>query len=56
MLLNQKQYKLFTRKVSMQFFFQYKKPKVIIDMEKQIKSELKKLKAAKDGDVDCTPS
>lgn len=38
------------------FNFQYKKPKVIVEMEKQIKSELKKLKAAKDGDVDCTPS
>jgi len=25
-------------------------------MEKQIQTEMKKLKAAKDGDVDCTPS
>ncbi|XP_052102341.1 protein DPCD-like isoform X2 [Mytilus californianus] len=34
----------------------YKKPKAIIDMEKQIQTEIKKMKAAKDGDVDCTPS
>lgn len=35
---------------------QYKKPKEILQMEKEIQEELKKLKASKDGDVDCTPS
>ncbi|XP_062579092.1 protein DPCD-like [Saccostrea cucullata] len=34
----------------------YKKPKEILQMEKEIQEEFKKLKAAKDGDVDCTPS
>lgn len=36
--------------------FQYKKPKEILLMEKEIQEEFKKLKASKDGDVDCTPS
>lgn len=35
---------------------QYKKPKEILQMEKEIQEEFKKLKASKDGDVDCTPS
>ncbi|XP_011423586.3 protein DPCD [Magallana gigas] len=34
----------------------YKKPKEILLMEKEIQEEFKKLKASKDGDVDCTPS
>ncbi|KAJ8317489.1 hypothetical protein KUTeg_005393 [Tegillarca granosa] len=34
----------------------YKKPKEIIEMEKQMQAEFKKMKASKDGDVDCTPS
>ncbi|XP_059151994.1 protein DPCD-like [Physella acuta] len=34
----------------------YKKPSAILDMEKKLQQELKKLKATKDGDVDCTPS
>ncbi|XP_048747619.2 protein DPCD-like isoform X2 [Ostrea edulis] len=34
----------------------YKKPKEILQMEKEIQEEFKKLKASKDGDVDCTPS
>ena len=36
--------------------FQYKKPSVIIDMEKSLQEEFKKMKASRDGDVDCTPS
>lgn len=36
--------------------FQYKKPKEILLMEKEIQEEFKQLKASKDGDVDCTPS
>ncbi|KAK3094906.1 hypothetical protein FSP39_007738 [Pinctada imbricata] len=34
----------------------YKKPKEILQMEKEIQDEFKKLKASKEGDVDCTPS
>ncbi|XP_060082437.1 protein DPCD-like [Ylistrum balloti] len=34
----------------------YKKPKEILEMEKKISEEMRKLKASKDGDVDCTPS
>ncbi|WAR21965.1 DPCD-like protein [Mya arenaria] len=34
----------------------YKKPVQILDMEKALLVEFKKLKASKDGDVDCTPS
>ncbi|CAG5117733.1 unnamed protein product [Candidula unifasciata] len=34
----------------------YKKPQEILDMEKTFQQELKKLKASKDGEIDCTPS
>ncbi|XP_053407479.1 protein DPCD-like isoform X2 [Mercenaria mercenaria] len=34
----------------------YKKPSTILEMEKTLQSEFSKLKANKDGDVDCTPS
>ncbi|XP_070541053.1 protein DPCD-like [Ptychodera flava] len=34
----------------------YKKPQEILDMEKTLIEELKKLKASKDGDVECNPS
>ncbi|XP_060564139.1 protein DPCD-like [Ruditapes philippinarum] len=34
----------------------YKKPAAILDMEKTLHSEFSKLKANKDGDVDCRPS
>jgi len=37
-------------------YFQYKKPSAILDMEKTLQAEFSKLKASKDGDVDCTPS
>ncbi len=36
--------------------FQYEKPLEILQMEKAVQTELKKLKASKDGDVECTPS
>ena len=35
---------------------QYKKPKGIVEMEKSIQMELKKLKAEKEGDVECNQS
>ncbi|XP_072025890.1 protein DPCD-like [Amphiura filiformis] len=35
---------------------QYKKPKAILEMERLVQQELDKLKAAKDGDVECSPS
>lgn len=34
----------------------YKKPAAILEMEKTLHTEFSKLKASKDGDVDCTPS
>ncbi|KAL4231289.1 hypothetical protein ACF0H5_008869 [Mactra antiquata] len=34
----------------------YKKPTGILEMEKELQTEFSKLKASKDGDVDCTPS
>ncbi|KAL5022629.1 hypothetical protein ScPMuIL_001784 [Solemya velum] len=34
----------------------YKKPQEILKMEKVLHEEFKKMKAMKDGDVDCTPS
>ncbi|KAH9500101.1 hypothetical protein Btru_076598 [Bulinus truncatus] len=34
----------------------YKKPPAILEMEKRLIQELKKLKATKDGDVDCATS
>ncbi|KAK3758085.1 hypothetical protein RRG08_006660 [Elysia crispata] len=34
----------------------YKKPSAVIEVEKRFQQELKKMKASKDGDVDCTPS
>ncbi|XP_005089488.1 protein DPCD isoform X2 [Aplysia californica] len=34
----------------------YKKPGTVLDFEKKMMMEIKKLKASKDGDVDCTPS
>ena len=37
-------------------FFQYEKPGEILAMEKQLITELKKMKALKDGDVECNPS
>lgn len=46
-------YYLFT---PLTIILQYKKPKEILQMEKEIQEEFKKLKASKDGDVDCTPS
>lgn len=49
-------YTIFNNLTSLFIVSQYKKPKAIIDMEKQIQTEIKKMKAAKDGDVDCTPS
>lgn len=36
--------------------FQYEKPDQILQMEKEVQDELKKLKASKDGDVECSPS
>ena len=42
--------------VTQLILFQYKKPSVIIDMEKSLQEEFKKMKASQDGDVDCTPS
>ncbi len=38
------------------FPYQYKKPKSILEMERLVQQELGKLKAAKDGDVECAPS
>lgn len=38
------------------FVFQYKKPPTILEMERTLQAEFSKLKATKDGDVDCTPS
>ena len=35
---------------------QYKKPKAIVEMEKFLQMELKKLKAEKQGDVECNQS
>ena len=29
---------------------------MIVDMEKNLQDEFKKMKASRDGDVDCTPS
>ncbi|XP_035673611.1 protein DPCD-like [Branchiostoma floridae] len=34
----------------------YEKPAGVLEMERQVMQELKKLKAAKDGDVECNPS
>lgn len=38
------------------FILQYKKPKDIVEMEKTLQMELKKLKAEKEGDVECNQS
>lgn len=38
------------------YSLQYKKPKELLVFDKIVKEELQKLKAGKDGDVDCTPS
>ena len=35
---------------------QYKKPPIIIELEKTPKEVYSKAKATKDGDVDCSPS
>ena len=35
---------------------QYKKPPIIIELEKTLKEVYSKAKATKDGDVDCSPS
>lgn len=37
-------------------FVQYKKPAIIIELEKTLKEVYSKAKASKDGDVDCSPS
>lgn len=42
--------------VSFCLLLQYKKPKGIVEMEKSIQMELKKLKAEKEGDVECNQS
>ncbi|KAK3589438.1 hypothetical protein CHS0354_020773 [Potamilus streckersoni] len=34
----------------------YQKPEPILEIEKLLQEEFRKLKASKDGDVDCTPS
>ncbi|GFO46260.1 protein dpcd-like [Plakobranchus ocellatus] len=34
----------------------YKKPQEVLEMERKFLQEMKKMKASKDGDVDCTPS
>ncbi|RUS79427.1 hypothetical protein EGW08_012804 [Elysia chlorotica] len=34
----------------------YKKPSEVLNMENKFQQEVKKMKASKDGDVDCTPS
>ena len=38
------------------FYVQYKKPPIIIELEKTLKEVYSKAKATKDGDVDCSPS
>ena len=35
---------------------QYQKPHEVLEMEKQLQEEFKKMKASKDGDIDCNPS
>lgn len=35
-------------------FVQYKKPKEILTLERELLKELKKLKATGEGDIDCT--
>lgn len=35
---------------------QYTKPAAVLQMEKELQEELKKMKASKDGDVECNPS
>jgi hypothetical protein len=37
-------------------YYQYEKPQPYLEMEKRIFSELSKMKASKDGDVECNPS
>ena len=37
-------------------YMQYKKPPVILELERTLKEVYSKAKASKDGDVDCTPS
>ena len=37
-------------------YVQYKKPPIIIELEKTLKEVYSKAKATKDGDVDCSPS
>lgn len=39
-----------------EFNLQYQKPEEIIAMENEILQEFKKMKASKDGDVECNPS
>ncbi|KAK7482052.1 hypothetical protein BaRGS_00026744 [Batillaria attramentaria] len=34
----------------------YQKPKEVLDMEQSLQAEFKKMKASKDGDIDCNPS
>ncbi|KAK7109088.1 protein DPCD-like [Littorina saxatilis] len=34
----------------------YQKPREVLDMEKQLQDEFKKMKATQDGDIDCKPS
>ena len=38
------------------FYVQYKKPPIIIELEKTLKEVYSNAKATKDGDVDCSPS
>ena len=38
------------------FYVQYKKPPIIIELDKTLKEVYSKAKASKDGDVDCSPS
>ena len=37
-------------------YVQYQKPHEVLEMEKQLQEEFKKMKASKDGDIDCNPS
>ena len=38
------------------FHVQYKKPPIIIELEKTLKEVYCKAKASKDWDIDCSPS
>ena len=35
---------------------QYKKPKILLELEKELQIELKKLKSEREGDVECSQS